>query len=463
MKKIMTLVDFGSTCTKGVVIDLESESIIAQAQTFTTIDTDINEGMKILMAELKAQTSLKTTDKIIKLSSSSAAGGLRMVIIGLVPELTVEAGRKAAFNAGAKVIGSFCGVLNSIDIEQLLSMNPDIILLSGGTDGGNEDVINENANTLSELPLKAPIIIAGNKNVSDRCRNILFKSGHEAIITPNVMPNVNTLQIDPAREVIRQVFIDHIAVSKGIEKIKEMIPLVMPTPSAVLKGISLAALGTQNETGFGELLAVDVGGATTDVYSVSSGAPTIPNVILKNSLPEPYTKRSVEGDLGIRHNAKSILSLVGESHLTLDANLETNMLPAVVQYCNTVNPTHMPNGTFERSVDFAMTMNAVRLAVNRHAGKIKTDYIPGMGEVFVQDGKDLRDTRLIIGTGGPIISSDDPKKLLSAATFDQSNPFCLKPIKAKIIIDMRYILYAIGLLSTQYPIQALHIAKKYLK
>lgn len=463
MKKIMVLVDFGSTYTKGVAVDLESESIIAQARTFTTINTDISKGMEILMAEMKAQTSLKTIDKVSKLSSSSAAGGLRMVIIGLVPELTVEAGRKAALNAGARVIGSFYGVLNSLDVEQLLSMNPDIILLSGGTDGGNEDVIIENANTLSELPLKAPIIIAGNKNVSHRCREILLNCGHETIITPNVMPNVNKLQIDPAREVIRQVFIDRITGTKGIGKIKKIIPLVMPTPSAVLNGISLIALGTQNESGFGELLAVDVGGATTDVYSVASGAPTIPNIILKSSLPEPYIKRSVEGDLGIRHNAKSILSLVGESRLTLEANLETNMLPAVAQYCKTVKPAHIPNEKFDRSVDFAMTMNSIRLATNRHAGNIKADFIPGVGEVFVQNGKDLRNTRLIIGTGGPIINSDDPKKLLSAATFDPSNPFCLKPVKATIIIDTSYILYAIGLLSAQYPVKALHIAKKYLK
>lgn len=462
MQRSTLLVDFGSTYTKGVVINLESESIIAQSCSLSTVTTDIREGLDILITELRGQASAKTINKSLKLSSSSAAGGLRMVIVGLVPELTLEAGRRAAFNAGAKVVGSFCGVLNSLDIEQLLSLCPDIILLTGGTDGGNKDVIVENADILSGLPFMAPVIIAGNKNVSDLCRNALLAGGHEAVITSNVMPRINTLNIDPAREAIRQVFIDRIAFAKGIGQVKEMIPLMMPTPNAVLQGVSIAALGTQDEIGYGELLAVDVGGATTDIYSVASGAPTMANVILHNSLPEPYVKRSVEGDLGIRHNAESILSLVGESRLTYDADLEPQQSPQVAQYCQTLAPSYLAKDGFEMAVDRAMAMNAVRLAVNRHAGRLETSFVPGVGEVYIQHGKDLRSTRLVIGTGGPIINSDNPKKVLSAAIFDPAEPFCLKPTETKYIIDKNYILYAIGLLANQYPVHALHLAKKYL-
>ena len=213
--------------------------------------------------------------------------------------------------------------------------------------------------------------------------------------------------------------------------------------------------------GYGELLAVDVGGATTDVYSVASGAPTMANVILHNSLPD-YIKRTVEGDLGVRHNAESILSLVGESRLTYDAGLEMEKSDLVKKYCQSVRPGYLPQCGFETAIDRAMTLNAVRLAVNRHVGRLKTSFIPGMGEVYIQNGKDLRNIKLVIGTGGPIINSDNPIKVLSAAAFDPEDPFCLKPRKAEYIVDKRYILYAIGLLSTQYPVQALHLAKKYL-
>jgi len=462
MKRTALLVDIGSTYTKGTVVDLVGECIIAQACALSTVTTDVREGLDVLMTELRGQTSAKTIDGALKLSSSSAAGGLRMVIVGLVPELTLEAGRLAAFNAGAKVVGSFYGVLDSFDIEQLCNLCPDIILLTGGTDGGNKEVIVENAEILSDLTFSAPVIIAGNKNVSDKCRKILVAGGHEAVITPNVMPSVNNLNIEPVQEAIRQVFINRIVLAKGIGHMQKTIPLIMPTPNAVLQGVSIIALGTKEEIGYGELLAVDVGGATTDVYSVASGAPTMTNVILQNSLPEPYIKRTVEGDLGIRHNAESILSLVGESRLTYDAGLELKQSNLVKQYCETVEPEYLPEDVFQMAIDRAMTLNAVRLAVNRHVGRLKTSFIPGMGEVYIQTGKDLRAIRLVIGTGGPIINSDNPMKVLSAATFDPDDPFCLKPRKVEYIVDKRYILYAIGLLSTQYPVQALHLAKKYL-
>src|SRR3989339_629487 len=308
--RIMLLIDFGSTFTKGVMIDLEGEEVIAKASVPSTVDRDVRLGLSELLVELSGQTSARLVENAPKLACSSAAGGLRMVVIGLVPELTVEAGRKAACNAGAKVIGSIAGVMDDPALLQLAALKPDLILLSGGTDGGNKEVIISNAVLLAGTQINVPVIIAGNKNAVRECRGALEKMGKAVVVTENVMPSVNCLHIEPARETIRRVFIDRIAKAKGINTVQNQVALLMPTPNAVLQAVAILAQGTPEEEGLGELLVIDVGGATTDVYSAGAGMPTMTNVILKG-LPEPFVKRTVGGDLGVRHNALSIVELVG--------------------------------------------------------------------------------------------------------------------------------------------------------
>lgn len=459
----LLLIDFGSTFTKGVAIDLAHGRIAAQAKTASTVETDVRDGLNSLLNELNAQTSAATVERAQILACSSAAGGLRMAVIGLIPELTLEAGRKAAFNAGAKVVGSFGGVLTAAEIEELLSLNLDLILLSGGTDGGNREVIQANCELLAASRLSAPVIYAGNKAVADLCQARLQAAGKSVILTQNVMPGVGKLNIEPARETIRRVFIERIIDAKGIGQAAQQLQLLMPTPNAVLHGVELISRGTQRQEGLGELMVVDVGGATTDVYSVGSGAPTQANIVMRDVLPEPYVKRSVEGDLGMRHNAVSILTLVGEGRLAADAGLESSQAGAVAAYCRSLRPEQIPRDEFEFAVDRALAMSAIRLAVERHVGYLEINYIPGIGETYFQTGKDMTQSRRLIGTGGSVICSPAPERILQAALFDPASPYRLNPKSPALYIDQQYLLYAIGLMAANYPQQALRLAEDNLR
>ena len=160
--KAVLLIDFGSTYTKITAVDVEEEKILGTAQSFTTIETDINDGLNNALAILKEQ--IGEIEFSERYACSSAAGGLRMVAIGLVPELTAKAARQASLGAGAKVIKTYSYELTEGDLQEIDQINPDICLLTGGTDGGNKENIVFNAQMLAKAKHDFPIIIAGNRN-----------------------------------------------------------------------------------------------------------------------------------------------------------------------------------------------------------------------------------------------------------------------------------------------------------
>ena len=250
MCSIALLIDFGSTFTKILAIDLDSEEILAYAQSGTTVETDIMIGLRKALDLLPSH--LKKAPYECKLSSSSAAGGLGMVTIGLIPELSAEAARRAALGAGAKVIKVYSFRLSTKELKELETLSPDILLLAGGTDGGNREVILDNARMLSQSRVHCPILIAGNKTAADEVDSILSSSGKSTLITDNVMPEVNVLNVEPAREMIRKVFIDRIIAAKGLKKAEDFVEgILMPTPTAVLKAAQLLSRGTGSERGWG--------------------------------------------------------------------------------------------------------------------------------------------------------------------------------------------------------------------
>ena len=133
--KAYLFIDFGSTYTKITAVDIDKEEILGTARGITTVETDITDGLHQGLEEMFAKTGKLEFSKV--LGCSSAAGGLKMVAIGLVPELTAEAAKRAALGAGAKVLGVYCGELNEYEIDEIRALKADIILLAGGTDGGN--------------------------------------------------------------------------------------------------------------------------------------------------------------------------------------------------------------------------------------------------------------------------------------------------------------------------------------
>ena len=147
--ELILLIDFGSTYTKLTAVDPERADIAAAVKAPTTVETDIMDGLNAALDKLERALKGQNYRILEKIASSSAAGGLRMNAIGLVPELTAKAARDAALNSGAKLIGCYSYELTGSDIDEIENGKPDIILLAGGTDGGNKDVIIHNAGMLA--------------------------------------------------------------------------------------------------------------------------------------------------------------------------------------------------------------------------------------------------------------------------------------------------------------------------
>lgn len=451
------LIDFGSTYTKITAVDIEQESIIGTARGITTVDTDIMDGLNKALVELFDQTGKLDFTKV--LACSSAAGGLKMVAIGLVPELTAEAAKRAALGAGAKILGVFGHELSEYELAEIAQLDPDIILLAGGTDGGNKQVILHNAAVLKDLGKDIPIVVAGNKSVTPTVVKILSETMTQVVPTANVMPKLNEINIEPARQSIREVFLQRIVEAKGLNKANKLVDrLVMPTPAAVLKAAELLSQGTRNEAGIGDLMVVDIGGATTDVYSIAKGDPTT-NAVLRG-LPEPFGKRTVEGDLGMRYSATALLKAAGAD---LIADFADSSTENVERYIEKVSGDidHLPQEDQEKKLEVAMGRACTKLGVDRHAGQLETHY-SAIGQVFVQTGKDLTNVHTVIGTGGVIISNEKPLEILTGILYEANSPQILKPKQPEFAIDKQYILAAMGLLCEDYPDIAMRMMKKYI-
>lgn len=454
------MIDFGSTFTKLTAVDTDKEDIIATASHFTTVATDITIGYENALKALFEKTGGPIKfDRII--ACSSAAGGLKMAAIGLVDELTVEAAKRVCLGAGAKVDLAFSHHLTKKNIQDIIDKKIDIILLSGGTDGGNAECVLYNENMLAQSHVEAPIVYAGNKDCQDEIMEIADKAGLHEYICENVMPKLNVLNIPSAREKIREIFLKNIIEAKGIKKIeKEIDKVIFPTPEAVLKASELLSKGYMHESGLGELVLVDIGGATTDMYSMCSASAKRSDVIIKG-LEEPYAKRTVEGDLGMRYSALGVLnSLTKEEIRTI--NLDENVdLEKELTYRHE-HVDNIPTNEHELHIDRIMGQICVDKAMERHVGKMEELYTP-MGMVYNQYGKDLSKIRYVIGTGGVLVRNADPYQILKKVEYTMKKPMELRPDCPEYLLDADYILAAMGLLSEIDPLLALRIMKKHLK
>ena len=232
--------------------------------------------------------------------------------------------------------------------------------------------------------------------------------------------------------------------------------VILPTPNAVLMAAELLSKGFDEEKGYGELMMVDVGGATTDVYSMSDGLPKQMNAIL-SGLEEPYAKRTVEGDLGMRYSATGILQAMSQSEIShhnkkgFDIEMEAKKRHQNIEM--------IPTTKSDFEIEHILAQKCIDTAISRHVGTIKGVYTP-MGMMYHQVGKDLTETAYFIGTGGVLINDFEPEKMLKAGLFDANKPMELRPKKPILMIDKDYILSAMGLLSIEYPEVALRILKK---
>jgi uncharacterized protein (TIGR01319 family) len=202
------LVDFGSTFTKIRAVDLSSGGLIGSVQAPTTVGTSIVDGLETAVALLERQLPGERLDGYLKLASSSAAGGLVIVAVGLVEDLTAEAAKRAALGAGGKVVATFANGLTSRDLASIDGIGPDLIVLAGGTDGGNRSSIVENARLMATASISCPTIVAGNRNAADEVSEILARAGCQFEVVSNVLPAINRLEVEDCTEAIRRVFME---------------------------------------------------------------------------------------------------------------------------------------------------------------------------------------------------------------------------------------------------------------
>ncbi len=448
--QVALLIDVGSTWTKGVAVSIDAGRLLARRQHPTTLSAGIMEGVDVVVSSLEQAIDGTV---VFRAATSSAAGGLRIAAIGLVPDLTGIAARQASLGAGARVVFTGSYVLAPDEIEVIRSQRPDIVLLSGGTDGGNTEVILENARRIAAARLPAAIVLAGNKSARAEALAILQAGGCEVHVADNVLPTIDTLNVESAQARIRDVFLERIVAARGIEQLRDWaLGGLLPTPKAVLDAAAFVADGP---VGLGTTVVIDIGGATTDVHSVGGSEPQ-PGTLLRGLL-EPRVKRTVEGDLGLRVSAAAAADALGAEGLARNMGVSVEQLREEAEGRVECPATVEAEDVFDRVVAVA----AVAEALARHAGRL--EQLPLKRDAWVQIGKDLRRADVVIGSGGVFAARADAFELLKAAVLEAAGRGDrLVPEAPALLVDRDYVLFAVGLLASRYPDAAASLALRSL-
>jgi uncharacterized protein (TIGR01319 family) len=428
MRLEILTIEVGSTITKANGFELLRDGVfehVGQGFAPTSVAAgDVGPGVDQAIADLQASSGLKVGDPEIHVNSS-AAGGLRMTVHGLTRGMTARAAREAALGAGAIVKLVTAGVLTPYDLEQVSAIEPNIILLAGGVDYGEQGPVLRNAELLASLGLKVPVLFAGNAAIRQPVRRILEGAGIEAELADNVFPEVDVLNIEPVRRLIHEAFNRHIIHAPGMTRLQALTHgSVLPTPGAVLRGAELFAEAV------GDCLVVDVGGATTDVHTVTDGSAEWTS---KMTDPEPRAKRTVEGDLGVFVNAANIVALAGDP--AWEARLPD--LEAV------------PHTDAQLELTRWLCARAVETAVRRHAGVVTSLYTAA-GRRQVVKGKDLTSVRWLVGTGGALTRVPGGDEILRTVC-QGPGEYLLPPPDVQVLIDRDYRFSALGTLAEGYP------------
>jgi uncharacterized protein (TIGR01319 family) len=529
-KKVL-VVDFGSTFSKIGLFDTASEEFdLRYVPTYV-------EDLRLSLAEglgVKGECEQRgdgTNDRNsglapnwvplqremskfdVKLPCSSAKGGLKMVTVSMVKEESGFAADLAALTSGAKLINSYEGGLSEEQAQAIYEEDqPEIILLAGGVDnGGDTQTQLHNARMLAQWSKAAtyskygvPVIYAGNQDVRDQVERIFKAKGVDIRLTPNVMPEVNTFHIEVVNEAIRDLFQTIIIRSKGFDVVEEyMSAPFIPTPRAAFWGVNLLAKGYGEEKGFGNILALDIGGATTDFYSNVSDNPLynyagddpirrVKRTILKTP-NTPLAYRRVEGKYGLAYDAENVKELERFQSGAMKADLERffnrrypdyqpdggdfdQFLSRVDGHVEidldrylswlTANPHSLPSTDEENATRSFLAREILAVATKNNLGRVKeTD------TYFLQYGVNFFNqpcTTLLIGgtiyhkckAGGN--HDRDLELIARGALFNEAEGYVLRP-RGKVLLDARYMVSILGGLYGRIdPERALRVLRRNL-
>lgn len=443
MANYAVMIDFGSTYTKIACVSLTERRLICGGGFPSTVRSDARVNLEQCLQFARETIGQEHLNHALKLSSSSAAGGLRMAVIGLTERLSYVAGRNTAFGAGGKIIASYSGALTPEQVEELALSQAEIILLCGGYEQGNRSTVLHNAELLSASRIAVPVIYAGNSSIAPQVRAMLISREKKCLLANNIIPNVGELNTASAEAAIRDQFMKRIVNMKGIGVVRsELGEVLMPTPAAVLAAGTLLSEGSATQKGLGPLMMVDVGGATTDVYSFNENKP-YPGARL-SGITEPYAKRTVEGDMGMRESSVCILRETGTAALAKGAALTPQQVEQGIDRRIT-DTGCLPDTAEERRLDQELAGQAVEISVRRHAGHI--EHVWTTSSKLHQIGKNLTEVSEIIGIGGVLVNSGDASAILqrSALCAGESEDSLL-PRDLHTRLDRDYVFFAAGLL-----------------
>ncbi|MFR1707701.1 MAG: GlmL-related ornithine degradation protein [Clostridium sp.] len=435
------IAEIGSTTTVVTAFNFKNGvEVVGQGKSFTSVvQGDVTIGLRNAIKEMEDILGEKVQyDRMI--GTSSAAGGLKITVHGLVQDMTVKAAKEAALGAGGIIKMVTAGRLRRTDIKKIKEINPNLIMIAGGTDYGERETALDNAEIIRNADLNIPVVYCGNIANQEEIKEIF--EGNELYVIDNVYPRVDELNVEPARRVIQDAFEVNIVKAGGMDKIKDMVDgAIMPTPGAVMEATKLLY------EVIGDVIVIDVGGATTDVHSVTEGSVEILDILVT---PEPKAKRTVEGDLGVYVNRENVLELLQDYELEGKSRDEISSI---------IKP--IPVTEEERHLSRILTQKAVNTAIDRHVGQIKRVY--NSGRKFSAYGKDLSMVKYIIGAGGALTRLGMGEKILESIK-DVKGDITMRPTKdANILLDNMYIMACAGVLSRENKKAAIELLKSSLK
>lgn len=441
--------EIGSTTTvvnafNGIGTD--SPAFIGQGQAPTSVlEGDVNIGLNGAIEDLKRNIAIDNLTWNDMLATSSAAGGLKMTVHGLVYDMTVRAAKEAALGAGGIIKMVTSGRLRKLDLKKIQEVNPNIILVAGGVDYGERETALYNMEMILSMGLKTPIIYAGNIENQDEIKMMCEEADVQLYVVENVYPKIDTLVVEPTRKVIQDAFEEHIVHAPGMSTVRDLVngPII-PTPGAVMEAAKIL------KEDLGDLVIFDVGGATTDVHSVTAGSEEINRILIS---PEPEAKRTVEGDLGVYVNVNHVIEKIGVEEL----KKEFPDLDEIIASYKAI-----PQNDREKKFVERLTEEAVISSLERHAGTMRNLYSTS-GKKTVAEGKDLSAIKYIIGTGGALTRLPNREIILKKVAGYSKGLELFPTVNAKVLIDNDYIFASLGVLSKKYPEDALILMKKSLK
>ncbi|TDP58932.1 GlmL-related ornithine degradation protein [Aminicella lysinilytica] len=454
MRVDVLVAEIGSTTTVvNAFTDLNTDKPVfwGQGQAPTSVmDGDVRVGLQGAIDDLCNKKKIDSLEYDDMLATSSAAGGLKMTVHGLVYDMTAKAAKEAALGAGGIIHFVTAGKLRRTDIAKIKEINPNLILIAGGVDYGERDTALDNAEMIRAMGLKTPIIYAGNIENQEEMKLIFDEeSGEQLYNVENVYPKIDDLNVEPCRKVIQQAFEQHITHAPGMEHVRDMVSgPIIPTPGAVMECTKLLY------DCIGDLIVLDVGGATTDLHSVAVESDKVARIMVS---PEPKAKRTVEGDLGVYVNRYKVIESIGEEKLREECNEMGIDMDKVLESYVAIPKTEDEIKFVER-----LTLEAVTKATERHAGQIRYIYGPS-GRSTVAEGKDLTQVKYIVGTGGALTRLPHRVEIMKQIARHNETGMLLFPTDhAKILVDNEYIMASLGVLSKKYREAAIKLLEQSL-